>query len=307
MPDSSKPFILESDASKWATGAVLWQQDINGDWYSCGYISHSFDATQCNYEIYDRELLEIVCTLETWCHYLQGSPFSTVILSEHKNLTYFWTAQKLNRQQAQWSLFLLEFNLKLLHTPGSQMIQSDALSCWPNYIMNDTDNDDVIVLPGNIFIKAIDLGLQETIQELMKDDDLFAKVLESIKHHELVSIKSKLNEWSMNDGLLFFQGWCYVPPNDTLRQQITQSYHDTLLSGHPGHLKTLELIRCHYWWPGMTVFIKNYVAGCAICQQIKVNTHPSAPGLIPIKAQQNATLSSHLQLHYGSPRKWWFW
>ena len=67
MPDSSKPFILESNASKWATGAVLQQQDVNGEWHPCGYISHSFDATQRNYEIYDRELLEIVCALETWC------------------------------------------------------------------------------------------------------------------------------------------------------------------------------------------------------------------------------------------------
>ena len=38
----------------------------------------------------------------------------------------------------------------------------------------------------------------------------------------------------------------------------------------------------------MTVFIKNYIMGCAICQQMKVNTHPSTPGLIPIKGQENA-------------------
>ena len=83
--------------------------------------------------------------------------------------------------------------------------------------MNDTNNNDIIVLPNNIFIKAIDLGLQEMIQELTKDDDLFAKALDSIKHHEPVPIKLKLNEWSMNDGLLFFQEQCYIPPNDTLR------------------------------------------------------------------------------------------
>ena len=39
----------------------------------------------------------------------------------------------------------------------------------------------------------------------------------------------------------------------------------------------------------MTVFIKNYVASCAICQQMKVDTHPTSPGLIPIKGQRNAT------------------
>jgi hypothetical protein len=53
MPNSTKPFVIESDASKFATGAVLHQRDDNGDWHPCGYISHSFDQTQWNYEIYD--------------------------------------------------------------------------------------------------------------------------------------------------------------------------------------------------------------------------------------------------------------
>ena len=60
MPNPAKPFVIESDASKFTTGAVLRQQDDNGYWHPCGYISHSLDATQRNYEIYDRELLGIV-------------------------------------------------------------------------------------------------------------------------------------------------------------------------------------------------------------------------------------------------------
>jgi RNase H-like domain found in reverse transcriptase len=53
MPDPEKPFIIESDTSKFATRAVLRQKDMNGDWHPCRYISYSFDATQRNYEIYD--------------------------------------------------------------------------------------------------------------------------------------------------------------------------------------------------------------------------------------------------------------
>ena len=97
MSNVMRPSTVESDALKWATGAVFQQQDMNGEWHTCGLISHSFDATQQNYKIYDRELFEIVCALETWHHYLQGSSFSTVILSDHKNLTYFQNAQKLNQ------------------------------------------------------------------------------------------------------------------------------------------------------------------------------------------------------------------
>jgi len=60
MPDNKKLFILETDASKWASGGVLQQQDVNGDWHPCRFISHTFNPTKKNYEIYDQELLSIV-------------------------------------------------------------------------------------------------------------------------------------------------------------------------------------------------------------------------------------------------------
>ncbi|GBE77455.1 hypothetical protein SCP_0103300 [Sparassis crispa] len=100
MPDKTKPFIIESDASLVATGAVLRQTDVNGDLHPCGYLLKSFNPAERNYEIYDKELLMIVCALEEWRHYLDGSPHPIVIRSDHKNLTYYRTAQKLNRRQA---------------------------------------------------------------------------------------------------------------------------------------------------------------------------------------------------------------
>uniref|UniRef100_A0A0W0G6I4 Putative reverse transcriptase-rnase h-integrase n=1 Tax=Moniliophthora roreri TaxID=221103 RepID=A0A0W0G6I4_MONRR len=51
MPDDEKPFVIEADASKWATGAVLKQQGSDGELHPCGYISHAFTATERNYEI----------------------------------------------------------------------------------------------------------------------------------------------------------------------------------------------------------------------------------------------------------------
>lgn len=60
MPDPSKLFLIESDTSKWATGAVLRQQDVNEDWHPCGYISNGLNPAERNYEIYDRELLGII-------------------------------------------------------------------------------------------------------------------------------------------------------------------------------------------------------------------------------------------------------
>ena len=96
MPDQSRPFQIKCDASKYTSGAVLTQQDNNGDRHPVAFLSKTFSETEQNYEIYDRELLAIIRALEEWRHYIQGSGHTTIIYSDHQNLTYFWSAQKLN-------------------------------------------------------------------------------------------------------------------------------------------------------------------------------------------------------------------
>jgi RNase H-like domain found in reverse transcriptase len=128
MPDQSKPFQIESNASKAATGIVLTQLDSNGDQHPIAFLSKTFSETERKYKIYDRELLGIIQALKEWRHYIQGSGHTMIVYSDHKNLTYFQTAQKLNDQQARWLLYLSEFDPKLIHLPGTKMVQSDTLS-----------------------------------------------------------------------------------------------------------------------------------------------------------------------------------
>ena len=96
MPDQSRPFQIEVDASKYTSGVVLTQMDSNGDRHLVAYFSKNFNDTERNYEIYDRELLGIIRALEEWRHYIQGSGHMTIVHMDHQNLTYFKSAQKLN-------------------------------------------------------------------------------------------------------------------------------------------------------------------------------------------------------------------
>ena len=89
LPDFAKPFAITTDASKYASSAILLQTDSNGNWHPCSYLSQSFIPAECNYDIYDRELLAIIHTLKSWRHYLHGSPFPIQVFTDHKNLTYF--------------------------------------------------------------------------------------------------------------------------------------------------------------------------------------------------------------------------
>jgi RNase H-like domain found in reverse transcriptase len=60
MPNQSKPFQIESDASKVATGVVLTQLDSNRDRHPVAFLSKTFTGTERKYEIYDQELLGIM-------------------------------------------------------------------------------------------------------------------------------------------------------------------------------------------------------------------------------------------------------
>jgi len=53
----------------------------------------------------------------------------------------------------------------------------------------------------------------------------------------------------------------------------------------PGRDTTLEMVQTHYWWLRLCHFIYEYVAGCATCQQNKINTHPTQLLTQPIKSR----------------------
>src|SRR6266540_4415311 len=87
-------FEIKSDASLYATGAILLQQDTNGDWHPVAYCSQSMNPMEWNYQVYDRELMAIICE---WRCYIYGSSFTTIVWTDHHNLTYFTHPQKLTR------------------------------------------------------------------------------------------------------------------------------------------------------------------------------------------------------------------
>jgi len=240
---------------------------------------------QRNYDVANRELLAIITALETWRHYLQGSPHTVMILSNHKNLTYFKSPQKLNRRQVRWSLTLSLYDLNLVHIPGKRMVQSDALSWWPDHVPEkDMDNKDITMLPGSLFIQMINIDLYNLMVEKMMGDNFPNKMIQMMKKKEPLPMKSDLHIWETREGLLFYNRRCYVPNDQDLWWKILQKYNNKFPAGHPGLFKMMEAIRKHYWWPRMYMFTKNYIQGYAEYQKNKVNTHPSTPPLMLIKS-----------------------
>src|SRR5260370_4278132 len=76
-------FCLECDASGFAIGGMLSQQQTDGQYHPVGFISKSLTNEECNYPIYDKELLAIICALDEWQHFLEGTVQPFDIYTDH--------------------------------------------------------------------------------------------------------------------------------------------------------------------------------------------------------------------------------
>jgi len=86
--------------------------------------------------------------------------------------------------------------------------------------------------------------------------------------------------WVVEDGQML------IPPSDELKQRIMHAYHNGL-SGHPGRDETIrKTLQCFYW-PGMHQWVKQYMKGCATCQQNKNLMHKTHALLYKIMVPTN--------------------
>jgi len=82
------------------------------------------------------------------------------------------------------------------------------------------------------------------------------------------------SRWSTNEaGFLRLDGRIYILDLNDLRLWVLQYQHDHTLAGHFGQNRTLELIQCEYTWPGLWIFIKDYIQSCTSCARAKTPRH----------------------------------
>lgn len=121
---------IESDVSDFVVAAVLSQMGPDGLLHPVAFMSKTMSPAECNYEIYDKELLAIVRAFEEWHPECAGTPVEEPIkvITDHRNLEHFMTTKQLNRRQARWAEFLSEFNFKIIYRPGVLGAKPDSLT-----------------------------------------------------------------------------------------------------------------------------------------------------------------------------------
>ncbi|KAL7289462.1 hypothetical protein TKK_0016653 [Trichogramma kaykai] len=126
-PDFSKPFIITTDASEIALGGIL-SQGMIGQERPIAYTSRVLRGPELRYEVYEKEALAIVHSVQYFRPYIYGRHFK--IYTDHRTLVWFKTAE-LNTRVQKWRFRLAEFDFQIIYKEGKSNTAADALSRNP--------------------------------------------------------------------------------------------------------------------------------------------------------------------------------
>ena len=121
LPNFTKPFEVECDASGIGIGGVLSQER-----HPIAYFSEKLNDAKQKYSTYDKEFYAIIRALWHWCHYLLSREFA--IYSDHEALRYLHSQKKLNFRHGSWVEFLQRYHFVVKHRVGVENKDANALS-----------------------------------------------------------------------------------------------------------------------------------------------------------------------------------
>lgn len=247
-PDFSKPFIVSTDASGTAIGAVL-AQSHNGNEHPIAYASRQLNKAEKNYGATERELLALVWATKYFRCYLYGRKFTAV--TDHSALRWMLSLRDPSSRLTRWALRLSEFDYNVVHKPGKKHANADALSRHVN----------AIVTP---------LLSKQDVKNKQTQDDFCLKQQRNVPN----------NKYTTDDEGLLYNLESSVPrlviPR-ALVQQVIEQHHDTLFSGHQGVKKTIGVLKQRYYWPTLTKDVEDYISKCVSCNQRKATKQARAP------------------------------
>jgi hypothetical protein len=124
-PDFTKQFVVTTDASNQALGAILSQGPIGED-KPIAYASKTLAGAERNYSTTEKELLAIVFTCKQFRQYVFGRKF--IVVTDHKPLTWVFNVKDPSSRLLKWRIKLYEFDFEIIYKEGKRNTNADALS-----------------------------------------------------------------------------------------------------------------------------------------------------------------------------------
>ena len=124
LPNFSKPFLVETNASGVGLGAMLMQDER-----PIVYFNHKLNPRAQGKSVYERELMAMVFSIKKWRPYFLGRKF--LVRTNQRSLKYLLEQRILEGEHHKWLLKLLNYNFDIQYKPGKENTTADALSGLP--------------------------------------------------------------------------------------------------------------------------------------------------------------------------------
>ncbi|KAL1534405.1 hypothetical protein AAHA92_30586 [Salvia divinorum] len=261
LPDFSRTFYLETDASDFGIGAVLMQ-----DGHPLAFFSKKLGPRRRSASTYHKELYAIVEAVQKWRQYLLGREF--VIRSDQKSLKELLQQVIQTPEQQLYVRKLMGFKFTIEYKTGAANRVADALSRRDE----DAHTDEGLLM-------AIAHPMPD-IMELLRAETATAPDLGAIRAK--IAAGTAGPQYTFCDGLIYCDRRVCVSATSPLRDAVIYEHHSTPQAGHPGFDRTLRRLSAHFFWPHMSRDVKKFVAACVDCQTTKYSTQKPAGLLQPL-------------------------
>jgi len=275
MPDFSKPFIVECDASSHGFGAVMVQ-----DSHPVAFFSRPVAPRHRALAAYERELIGLVHTVRHWRPYLWGRSFT--IKTDHYSLKYLLDQRLATIPQHHWVGKLLGFDFTVEYKPGQANAVADALS------RRDTPTEGAILA-----LSAPHFDFIDRLRQAQASDPALVALQEEL------AAGSRGSPWALVDGLVQFSGRLYIPPASPLLPELLAAVH---AEGHEGVQRTLHRLRRDFHFPNMKQLVQDWVRACPTCQRYKSEHLHPAGLLLPLPVPQGVWSDIALDFVEALPR-----
>src|SRR6266498_1999807 len=141
FPNFDKPFVLCTDALLKGLGAVLEQEDENGNLRPVAYASKSLILAEKNYHTTDLECLAIIWSVKHFHKYLINKPFKIFI--DHSALKSLQKISELTGRRARW-IIELQYNYTIEYRSGKKNQNANALlRLFPEQYIKDKNSTNI--------------------------------------------------------------------------------------------------------------------------------------------------------------------
>ena len=178
--DPRLPYVLSTDASAYAVGAVLLQGE-GPDERPVEYASRLLNPAERNYATTEREALAVVWSVEKFRGYLESA--TVIVKSDHQPLRWLLSLKSASGRLARWALTLQSYDLKIEYVPGRFNVIADTLSRPP-------------LDEAKIGTISIDLPTdsQKKIREAQLEDPDITKIVSRHQNQLMTTLKDGPNE-----------------------------------------------------------------------------------------------------------------